>query len=103
MATGWECPRCHRGYAPDVKQCVKCPFEHSQLFNLMRDDELSDWDTGARYRISGLAGSDDGPRKWSIREVGEGKGIIDPDGKVLMNTDRICYCHPCVRRRKREN
>jgi hypothetical protein len=24
---GWECPRCHRCYAPDVKECPHCPAE----------------------------------------------------------------------------
>lgn len=98
--TGWECPRCHRTYAPEVQQCRKCPFEGSQLFTLLRDDVLVDWDTGAHYKINGLSGSDEGPRRWSIREVGEGKGIIDGGGKVLGNTDLACYCHPCVKRRK---
>jgi hypothetical protein len=24
MALGWECPRCHRCYAPSVKKCKEC-------------------------------------------------------------------------------
>lgn len=23
--TGWECPRCHRCYAPSVTECSRCP------------------------------------------------------------------------------
>jgi hypothetical protein len=96
---GWECPRCHRAYAPEVEQCKKCPYEGSQLFTLLRGDTIREWDTGTHYRFNGMSGGDEGPRQWSIREVGEGKGIIDGSGHAVINTDLTCYCHPCVRRR----
>lgn len=26
--TGWECPTCHRCYAPSVTQCPSCPQQY---------------------------------------------------------------------------
>ena len=94
--TGWECPRCHRAFAPHVDECSACGKE--DLWGKLRDDEVHDYQTGLRYRFSGLADGD--KRTWSIQQVGAGKGIIDPDGRVLINTDLACYCHPCAQRRQ---
>jgi len=66
VPTGWECPRCHRVYAPRVEQCVPCSPPAIFTGPLPRPDPR-------RFPrpIGGF--SDDGP--------------LDPDGPPLMPVD----------------